>query len=113
MPSGASPSDTDALWDRLGCPRTGEDRKSHPPPPLSRAPLLGLAVSSVYRPYTRTHAHTRAVRTRGKMVLLSGSHQKGEFDWGSQTVNGRLDRPSDTASISFWARAAMSRMRSC
>jgi len=99
MPSGASPSDADALWDRPGRPRTGEDRKSHPLSLLNRAPLLGLAVSSVYRPYARTRIRTRA--THDIMVLLPSSHQKGEFDWGSQTVNGRLDRPSDTASIPF------------
>jgi hypothetical protein len=65
MPSGASPSDTDALRDRLGCPRTAENRNSHPLPPLSRALLLGLAVSSVYRPYARTRTrawHARAVK---------------------------------------------------
>lgn len=79
-------------------------------PVKSSAPAGARRV--VRLPSLRTHAHTHTRHTCGKMVLLPGSHQKSEFDWGSQTVNGRLDRPSDNASIPFWARAAMSRMRS-
>jgi hypothetical protein len=59
MPSGASPPGTDALWDRPGCSRTAEDRKSHHSL-LSRAPLLSIAVSSVSRPHACAHIRALA-----------------------------------------------------